>query len=277
MSVATNMGCGAVDEAAPPLTRGQEFDPGSKETTGQRDEDLLQHPKWNKPTNLPEEVITEILLKLSVKSLLKFRSVCKSWLSLISSREFVKSHLLLSATNKDYTHHGVIFGFACDEFQVDYKSVGITCYGTGQGPRSYVEVKKYSLKSDSWRCIDDCQEVEQSCYFKRCGCLKLGVFEGDRSVFCNYEWTHVDIWAMKEYGVRESWTKMFTIKSPDCSLKHIYPPPILQSIEGEVLLRFGSRFTKYNLKDDSTKFLGVNKLDPWGEVEIYVKSLVCPF
>ncbi|PHT85807.1 hypothetical protein T459_07913 [Capsicum annuum] len=57
---------------------------------------------------LPEELITETLLKLPVKSLLQFRFVCKSWLSLISSPQFVKAHLLLSSTNKDYTHHRVL-------------------------------------------------------------------------------------------------------------------------------------------------------------------------
>ncbi|KAM3356475.1 hypothetical protein P3S68_023189 [Capsicum galapagoense] len=40
------------------------------------------------------------------------RFVCKSWLSLISSPQFVKAHLLLSSTNKDYTHHRVL----CEDY-----------------------------------------------------------------------------------------------------------------------------------------------------------------
>ncbi|PHT85809.1 hypothetical protein T459_07915 [Capsicum annuum] len=58
--------------------------------------------------NLPAELITKILLKLPMKYLLQFRSLSKSWLLLISSPEFVKNHLLLSATNKNYTHHRVM-------------------------------------------------------------------------------------------------------------------------------------------------------------------------
>ncbi|XP_055813627.1 F-box/kelch-repeat protein At3g23880-like [Solanum dulcamara] len=380
-------------------------------------------PKRSKPTeiqsisskdsvlsmpNLPEELITEILLKLPVKSLLQFRSVSKSWLSLISSPDFVKTHLLLSASNKDYTHHGVMikvsnanrgvkdcslsallydsvpeafdldypgqipdgypqlvgsangliclainlfygldclilwnpsirkhkelpscrlnlnrrhqehglphftFGFAYDEFQNDYKVVGIfPIYKYVSLFR--VEVQIYSLKSDSWKRIDDFkgrellddsakfvngkfhwldkqwniisidladekwEKVEQPCCFKRCGFLKLGVFESDLSVFCNYAWTHVDVWVMKEYGVKESWTKMFTIKSPEGSRGLIFYPAILMSNEGEILLQFGSRFTKYNPKDDSIRYLDVANLAPCLEVEIYVKSLVCPF
>ncbi|KAF6159089.1 hypothetical protein GIB67_032706 [Kingdonia uniflora] len=42
---------------------------------------------------LPEEIIINILLKLPVKSLLRFRSVCKLWLSLIKSSNFAQIHL----------------------------------------------------------------------------------------------------------------------------------------------------------------------------------------
>ncbi|CAJ1835301.1 unnamed protein product [Sphenostylis stenocarpa] len=47
---------------------------------------------------LPPEVIREILLRLPVKSLLRFKSVCKSWLSLISDPQFGISHYDLAAT-----------------------------------------------------------------------------------------------------------------------------------------------------------------------------------
>lgn len=43
--------------------------------------------------DFPEGMLTEILLRLPVESLLPCKSVCKRWLSMISNPQFVKSHL----------------------------------------------------------------------------------------------------------------------------------------------------------------------------------------
>ncbi|XP_055809425.1 F-box/kelch-repeat protein At3g23880-like [Solanum dulcamara] len=48
---------------------------------------------------LPIEVIFEILLRLPVKSIIKFKTVSKSWLSLLSSPQFVNTHLIFSRNN----------------------------------------------------------------------------------------------------------------------------------------------------------------------------------
>uniref|UniRef100_A0A7N2LSR2 F-box domain-containing protein n=1 Tax=Quercus lobata TaxID=97700 RepID=A0A7N2LSR2_QUELO len=45
---------------------------------------------------LPPEVIGEILLGLPVKSVLRFRSVCKTWYSLISNSRFANVYLARS-------------------------------------------------------------------------------------------------------------------------------------------------------------------------------------
>ncbi|XP_016470083.1 F-box/kelch-repeat protein At3g23880-like [Nicotiana tabacum] len=216
--------------------------------------------------------------------------------------------------NLDKHRYSFRFGFAYDAFRDDYKVLGIFPINRN-GRLCHVKVKIYSLKSDSWRDIDDFQgrqllsvsgklvnqklhwldrdrniisidladekwaEVEKPSDFKGCDFLVLGVFGNDLSAFCNYErMTHVDIWVMKEYGVKESWTKMFTINFPDRPTEYIFTPPIFMSNEGEVLLHFGSCFTKYNLKDDSTRYLDVTNFAPClEEAEIYVTSLVCPF
>ncbi|PIN11152.1 hypothetical protein CDL12_16259 [Handroanthus impetiginosus] len=58
--------------------------------------------------NLPEEIIAEILSRLPVKSLLKFRCVSKSWCSLISSEHFIKAHLKISKRDTNLTRHKII-------------------------------------------------------------------------------------------------------------------------------------------------------------------------
>ncbi|KAI8558420.1 hypothetical protein RHMOL_Rhmol04G0091700 [Rhododendron molle] len=45
--------------------------------------------------------LIEILVRLSVASLLRFKSVCKPWFSLITSPSFVTKHLNQSITNSE--------------------------------------------------------------------------------------------------------------------------------------------------------------------------------
>nr|XP_017178132.2 F-box/kelch-repeat protein At3g06240-like [Malus domestica]XP_028950854.1 F-box/kelch-repeat protein At3g06240-like [Malus domestica] len=59
------------------------------------------HNEHDDQRQLPYEIVEEILLQLPVKSLLRFRSVCKPWLALISDPKFVKSHLLIRSTKQD--------------------------------------------------------------------------------------------------------------------------------------------------------------------------------
>ncbi|XP_023910064.1 F-box/kelch-repeat protein At3g23880-like [Quercus suber] len=75
---------------------------------------------------LPEEVVLQILYKIPVKSLIRFRCVSKSWNSLITSSAFIHSHLtpslsLPSNSDKlivkdyDYRNEVVTYKFIHDE------------------------------------------------------------------------------------------------------------------------------------------------------------------
>ncbi|GAU41599.1 hypothetical protein TSUD_196690 [Trifolium subterraneum] len=55
---------------------------------------------------LPHEVIIQILLWLPVKSLIRFKCVCKLWFSLISHPQFANSHFQLAATTPT---HRILF------------------------------------------------------------------------------------------------------------------------------------------------------------------------
>jgi len=52
--------------------------------------------------HLPHELIIEILLRLPVKSLIRFKCVSKSWFCLISDPHFANSHFQLTAPT--HTH-----------------------------------------------------------------------------------------------------------------------------------------------------------------------------
>ncbi|OIT40350.1 f-boxkelch-repeat protein, partial [Nicotiana attenuata] len=67
---------------------------------------------------LPVELITEILLKLTSKDPVRFKCVSKSWLQLISSPYFVKTHMKLAANDKAFSSHRVIFEHFKSKFKV---------------------------------------------------------------------------------------------------------------------------------------------------------------
>ncbi|XP_026415340.1 F-box protein CPR1-like [Papaver somniferum] len=48
---------------------------------------------------LPEDVIFQILIWLPVQSLLRFKSVCRSWYALIKSSHFIQSHITATAVD----------------------------------------------------------------------------------------------------------------------------------------------------------------------------------
>ncbi|XP_058742004.1 F-box protein At5g49610-like [Vicia villosa] len=64
------------------------------------------------------ELIIEILLRLPGKALLRFRSVCKSWFSLISNNNFATSHFEHAATHRRL----FIKPFALQPLSIDFDS-----------------------------------------------------------------------------------------------------------------------------------------------------------
>lgn len=108
--------------------------------------------------------------------------------------------------------------------------------------------------------------MEQKNFF-----LTLGVLGSDFYVLCSHEKT--DVWVMKEYGVKESWTKLYSIKCYLCELS----PPLYMSIEGEILHVLETNLTIYNPEDDSMRYPVVtNAFDILEVTTLYIESLVSP-
>ncbi|XP_050891593.1 F-box/kelch-repeat protein At3g23880-like [Lathyrus oleraceus] len=61
--------------------------------------------------DLPEELVSDILLRLPVKSLLQFKCVCKSWKTLISDSQFAKNHLRISTSDPTMTNQQLVFSY----------------------------------------------------------------------------------------------------------------------------------------------------------------------
>ncbi|KAG5586729.1 hypothetical protein H5410_047163 [Solanum commersonii] len=363
---------------------------------------------------LPAELIIGILSRLPVKSLLKFRSVSKSWLSIISSPKFIKTHLRISIDNKECTHHmllmklyransnlkdcsfssllynesvieandlncpmensgvsfcivgsinGLIFfadgtgdlflwnptikkhkklshhrltsntsfiyGFGYDEFCDDYKVACIVAIYQ-HGGYSTVEVKIYSLKSDSWRNMDDLRDrmrsrtsatfvngklhwttscglgelrgrgtwsivsmdmadekwrkIEPPCFGEEDFGFKVGVLGNNLSVLSmNVLLTRINIWVKEEYGVKESWTTMYTIKCLNDLDRHFLYPScynvgdtlLVYVTPGMIQNQEDTPFVIKKICDDPIKYAEVTNFGARLSNEIYMESLVC--
>ncbi|KAG5604434.1 hypothetical protein H5410_025926 [Solanum commersonii] len=119
--------------------------------------------------------------------------------------------------------------------------------------------------------VHDDYKVEQPCYGVEEFFLTLGVLGSDFYVLCSHEKT--DVWIMKEHGVKESWTKLYSIKCYLCELS----PPLYMSIEGEILHVLETNLTIYNPEDDSMRYPVVtNAYANCLEAELFIRSLVSP-
>lgn len=62
------------------------------------------------------------------------------------------------------------------------------------------------------------------------------MFGSDHSMFRKYQRTNIDVCLIKEYGIKESWTKMYTIKLPNESSNYVQIPLFYESNKSEMLL-----------------------------------------
>ncbi|CAK7332961.1 unnamed protein product [Dovyalis caffra] len=104
----------------------------------------------------------------------------------------------------------------------------------------------------------------------------LGVLQEWLCVMCNYLGVRADVWVMKEYGVGDSWTKMFSIPYLDDPVRFHYSVPLCIFSGGEVLLEYNSVFVIYNPKDGNFRYPIMNGASSCLEADLYIQSLVSP-
>ncbi|KAJ4980874.1 hypothetical protein NE237_031711 [Protea cynaroides] len=368
------------------------------------------------PTDyLPEDLIVDLLSRLPVKSLLRFRCVCKLWYALITDPAFVKMHLsrsLVSSSNlsiifrslggpnlnfsefrvsefhsysddldaslqqavvelnhpfkpprtcyvvgscngllcvylrnseeeilmlwnpstrrhqklslpsKEYPNLDyIVYGFGHDSTTDDYKIVRIVkCLGALD---SVVNV--FSHSTNTWRrighmpfCLNyphfpmllansalhwfanrepkpndissfivsfDLQDEEYRelplpdfhfDFVKNYVGMKLGVLGGQLCVLCPYPGFLLDVWVMKDYGVRGSWEKQFSIQQP-CGMRHnlYFLRPMCYSKNGEVIFQMDiNTLVLYDPRTGRARNLRIHGVPDKFYTEFYVGSLV---
>ncbi|KAI4317738.1 hypothetical protein L6164_025585 [Bauhinia variegata] len=92
--------------------------------------------------------------------------------------------------------------------------------------------------------------------------------------------THFVLWLMKEYGVKESWTKLVTIPYVDIGVSGNFFGPTIFSIRsetGEVL--FGVNFNQiaiYNPRDNTLRYPQIKDYVKLFDPVVYIESMVSP-
>ncbi|KAK9283287.1 hypothetical protein L1049_011523 [Liquidambar formosana] len=246
---------------------------------------------------IPCETVLRILLRLPVKSLLRFKALRKAWRSFISDPQFSKSHLNLVKIQR----YGVI-GLC----QRPHSPISLTSVDCEASNRQQVELKCPSkerllphaeiLGSCNGTTVNGALHwvVHEDHYYSVIIYFDLAevkfkevprpdstswgrkfdfaVLGGCICVVDN-KGSHAEVWVMGEYGVKESWTKLFVIRCQ--SLKYLIPLGFTKN--GEFLMEINrEKLVNYNFKRKREEFIlsTTNGFD--FKMTTYLESLVSP-
>ncbi|MBA0830672.1 hypothetical protein Goarm_015190, partial [Gossypium armourianum] len=122
------------------------------------------------------------------------------------------------------------------------------------------------------------KEVTQPCYGDGVDWRTLGVLDGYLCVLCSYRKLYAEVWVMKEYGKRESWTKLVSIPYLPYERFEMFLTPVSVSKSGEILLRYGVNILLYNPKKNMFRIpmFPYDVISYISQAEVYEESLVSP-
>ncbi|XP_058189863.1 F-box protein CPR1-like isoform X2 [Rhododendron vialii] len=103
----------------------------------------------------------------------------------------------------------------------------------------------------------------------------LGVLGGWLCMVTYHRTNHADVWVMKKYGVKESWTKLFVLPNEPGKFM-----PLCYASDGEVVMVLDlEKLVSYDLKECSYKTIDIALYEPYHmtfDVALYVENLYSP-
>ncbi|KAI8561468.1 hypothetical protein RHMOL_Rhmol04G0342100 [Rhododendron molle] len=104
------------------------------------------------------------------------------------------------------------------------------------------------------------------------------VLGGWLCVVDHFRESHSDVWVMKEYGVKESWTKLFVVPNVAGGEFFFHCFELLCFTKGgEVIMKLDSeKLVIYDPKQNTYKRIGLPDDSKRFDVTLYVESLVSP-
>ncbi|KAF8414201.1 hypothetical protein HHK36_002201 [Tetracentron sinense] len=102
--------------------------------------------------NLPQDVIMEILSRVPVKSLLRFRCVSKTWCSFVANPSFAKKHLNQATQNNNPS---LIFSHCFNLYSIDYEESDVAAVKLDLPFTDFIDRVELSGSCNGLVCISD--------------------------------------------------------------------------------------------------------------------------
>ncbi|KAF6149492.1 hypothetical protein GIB67_011393 [Kingdonia uniflora] len=105
--------------------------------------------------------------------------------------------------------------------------------------------------------------------------ITVRVYEGELCLICNYDDICVDVWVMKDYGIKGSWIKLFKFDQHTTIQSFVFVIPLCVSKSSEVLMvKDGKTFILYDPKRKRASNLTIRGLPDWFCAITYLETLV---